>query len=94
MDEPLVVSPMPSLVSVLVRSQRAKGSPLTEAEVLAARDGAASVALPLSVAEEVWRKRGYGELHLDRVWESWQLFLREYGPAIDGMFGGETDESR
>lgn len=71
-DGPVIIFPMPSLVSLLLRAEREKGSPLTQAEVLAIRDGCACVALPPDVVASVARKRGYQDIDLDRCWEQWQ----------------------
>jgi hypothetical protein len=72
--EPLVIVPMPSLLSILVALEDKKSEPLTESEVLKARDGAVSVALPLSVAQKVAKERGYEDIDPDRVWEEWKLY--------------------
>ena len=45
----LVIYPMPSLVSTLLDRERAKGSPLTEAEVIEIRDSCPSVASRLTL---------------------------------------------
>jgi len=70
--ERLIIVPVPSLVATLLRAETDKGSPLTELEVLAIRDGAPSVALPEKVAAEVIAKRGYDDVDADNVWEAWQ----------------------
>jgi len=47
---------IPSLVSVLLKHERDKGTPLTEDEVLAIRDKATAVMLPSSAVNEVAQK--------------------------------------
>lgn len=51
--------PVPSLVSTLLRAERDKGSPLTEAEVLAIRDKCPCIKMPVDVAAKVAAGRGY-----------------------------------
>lgn len=74
--EPLVVVPIPPLVTVLVALEKEKGSPLTEEEVLRARDGAVCMTMRVSAAHELAAKRGYRDLNPENVWEEWREFLR------------------
>lgn len=77
---------MPSLVATLLNRERAKGSALTEAEVLAIRDGAQVVASPPDVALKVEEGRGYKDIDPERCWEEWQqarVNFIEDGPAKD-----------
>jgi hypothetical protein len=76
-EQRLVLFPIPSLVSLLLRAERDKGSPLTEAEVLAIRDGCTCVALPPEVAAAVARSRGYDDMDPERCWEQWQKARKE-----------------
>jgi hypothetical protein len=71
-DERLIFFPMPSLVSLLLRAEQDKKTPLTEAEVLAIRDGCTCVALSPDVAAGVARDRGYDDIDPERCWEQWQ----------------------
>lgn len=75
-NEPLVIVPIPTLVSLLVSREEAKGSALTEAEVLAIRDGAVCITMPASVARKVAEARGYQDLDPENVWEDWRVFGR------------------
>ena len=50
-DEALVIVPIPPLVAVLLHHERAKGEPLTEAEVLEVRDAAVAAARQALVAD-------------------------------------------
>jgi len=56
--EPLVLTFIPSLVSLLVRAERQKGSALTESEVI--RDAGTCVAIPKSSIAGVIEGRGTG----------------------------------
>ena len=71
-SEKLVIYPMPSLVATLLNREQAKGSPLTEAEVIAIRDACTSVAVPTDVAEKIDAERGYKDIDPERCWEHWQ----------------------
>jgi hypothetical protein len=68
----LLIYPMPSLVATLLNRESAKGSPLTEAEVIGIRDQCPSVAVPIDVAHKIDAERGYKDIDLGRCWEQWQ----------------------
>ena len=65
---------MPSLVSILLAKEEAKGTPLTEEEVTAIRDSAHCVALTHEQALKVEEERGYYDIDPERCWEEWQEF--------------------
>jgi len=71
-DEDLIIYPMPSLVATLLDAEKKKGSPLTEAEVLAVRDKCPSVKLPRNVAAKVTEGRGYQDIDPEHCWVEWQ----------------------
>ena len=77
--EPLVFTPMPSLVSILLRLEEEKGAPLTEAEVIHARDNAACVALPAKEAAAVATARGYPDIDIEAAWPAWLAFKQQTG---------------
>lgn len=70
---PVFLNPLAMLLSA---REREKGSPLTEAEVLAVRDGAACTSMPLSQAERFYAALDaqipIPRLHPERLWEQWQ----------------------
>jgi len=70
--EELLIYPMPSLVSTLLNRERAKGSPLTEAEVIQISDQCPSMAVPIDVAQKIDEERGYKDIDPERAWEQWQ----------------------
>jgi len=73
MSEPkLVITFTPSLVATLLNREKAKGSSLTEQEVLDIRDTAPAVAMPEDVAVKVEIERGYKDIDAENVWEEWQ----------------------
>jgi hypothetical protein len=72
--EPLFYFFIPSLIARLKHAEREKGSPLTEAEVLAIRDAATCIVLSLPMALAAEEKRGYPDLQPSLVWEQWQEF--------------------
>lgn len=71
-SEPLLIYPIPSLISILLEREQAKGSPLTEAEVIEIRNGCKAAAVPREVAEKIDAERGYKDLDPVRCWEEWQ----------------------
>jgi hypothetical protein len=73
-SEPLVIVPVPALGVVLLNLEQQKGSPLTQEEVLLARDKAVCIALPLSEKIALDGKLGYRDINPENVWEEWLLF--------------------
>ena len=71
-SEDLVITCVPSLVAVLLKREREKGSPLTDQEVLAVRDGCTAVALPRSQVAKLAESRGYDDIDPHHCWEQWQ----------------------
>lgn len=71
----LVLVFTPPLVALLVTAEQAKGSELTEAEVLEVRDGGTCIALSASTAEAMAQQRGYDDLDPEQCWEQWQEIL-------------------
>lgn len=76
-DDDLVITFVPALVAILLAAERAKGSPLTEAEVLETRGSAACIVLPRSVVDAMADKRGYDDLEPERCWEQWRSVRTE-----------------
>lgn len=68
--------PMPALVAVLLHKEQEKGSPLTEAEVLAVRDAAICVMTPRDVVLKLAEARGYEDIEPERAWEEWCAIRR------------------
>ncbi|AWM37342.1 hypothetical protein GobsT_46980 [Gemmata obscuriglobus] len=78
---------MPALVVLLVHSEREKGRPLTEAEVLAIRDNGVCMMMREEHAIALDEKRGYNDLDPERVWPQWQearVQLAQQRPAEPG----------
>jgi hypothetical protein len=71
-DPKLIPVFMPALVVLLVAAERKKGSPLTEDEVLAIRNGGICMMARVEHAIALDEKRGYNDLDPERVWEQWQ----------------------
>ena len=75
--EPLDIVPIPALIAILHAQEREKGEPLTEAEVLHARDMAECIVLPREVHLQLIEKRGYYDIDPENVWEEWQEARKE-----------------
>jgi len=75
--EELIIYPVPSLVAILLNREEAKGSPLTEEEVVQIRDTCEAVALPIDVARQVDEARGYLDIDPENCWEEWQRVRKE-----------------
>ncbi len=76
-SEELVIYCVPSLVATLLNREQAKGSPLTEEEVIQIRDGCPAIALRPETAKEMDEKRGYKDINPDYCWEEWQEARKE-----------------
>ncbi|GGQ31385.1 hypothetical protein BKA00_001801 [Actinomadura coerulea] len=75
-DEPLRTVFMPALVVLLRAAEQEKNAPLTEAEVLAIRDDAVCMTVPLSIASGLEGARGYPDISPEDCWREW-LSVRE-----------------
>jgi hypothetical protein len=76
LPEPMVTVFLNPLAMLLAGRERQKGSPLTEAEVLAVRDSASCTRMPLSQAEKFYAsldaQMPIPRLNPERIWEEWQ----------------------
>ena len=75
-DEPIVAVPIPPLITILTALEDQKGAPLTEEEVLAARDGAVCMTMSASRARAMAKSRGYEDMNPENVWAEWIEFRR------------------
>ncbi|MEG3085683.1 hypothetical protein U1707_18745 [Sphingomonas sp. PB2P12] len=71
--------PIPALVAILLHSDKEKGSPLTESEVLAIRDQAVCIKMSYSMAAEMAEKRGYDDIRPENLWEDWNAIYPSLG---------------
>lgn len=71
-SEGLIIYPVPSLLATLINRERAKGSPLTEQEVIQIRDDCPAIATPPDVAKKMDEARGYLDIDPENCWEEWQ----------------------
>ena len=78
-EEKLVIFPIPSLVSTLLRKEREKGEPLLKSEVLSIRDSASCKALTREQANCVEQERGYADIDPENCWEEWKQARIELG---------------
>ena len=76
-QEPLVPVPIPALGVLLLNIEKKKGEPLSQAEVLDARDKAVCMMLPPSAKVAMEEKRGYRDIDPENVWEEWLQFRAE-----------------
>ena len=70
----LIITPIPALCLILLNLEKEKGSPLTEDEVIAARDAAVCMTVPPDVHAKMEEARGYRDLDLENVWPDWLGF--------------------
>lgn len=74
---PLVPVPIPALGVLLLNLEKQNGAPLSQTEVLEARDKAVCMMLPLSAKQQMDEKRGYQDIDPENVWEGWLAFRAE-----------------
>lgn len=72
MTEQLYLVFIPALSVVLQNAEKAKGSPLTEPEVLSIRDQATCIALTFEAAMEMEDARGFEDIVAEDCWNEWQ----------------------
>ena len=72
MEEPLIATPVPATVALLLNRETAKGSPLTKEEVEEIRDKAVCIMLPVSERKAMDEARGYEDIDPQFAWEQWQ----------------------
>jgi hypothetical protein len=80
-SEELIIYPVPSLVATLLNRERAKGSPLTEQEVIEIRDACPAIALRPEDVRKIEERRGYKDIDPENCWEEWQKARKD---LIDG----------
>ncbi|WP_296739451.1 hypothetical protein [Mesorhizobium sp.] len=68
----LIIYISPSLVATLLNRERAKGSPLTEEEVIQIRDSCPAIVLTQEDARRMDESRGYLDIDPEKCWEEWQ----------------------
>ena len=75
-EQPTVTVYLNPLMMLLVGAERQKGTPLTEAEVLAVRDSAVSMPMTPSQAKKFYETLDseipVHRMNPDRIWEEWQ----------------------
>jgi hypothetical protein len=71
-SEELVIFPVPSLVAVLLNREQAKGSPLTQEEVIQIRDACPAIALRPEAVRKMEERRGYKDIDPENCWKEWQ----------------------
>ncbi|EME8858112.1 hypothetical protein ACMUMX_00890 [Enterobacter mori] len=67
---------IPALVVVLLSKERETGRELTQQEVEAIRDSATAIRVPVDVAKEMIKERGYLDIDPEDVWEEWLLYKK------------------
>lgn len=82
-EQPLVLVFMPPLVDLLAASERAKGTPLSEDEVIELRDSATCMALQEPAADAMAAQRGYADIEPENCWSEWQRIRLELSSADD-----------
>ncbi|HEY6723249.1 MAG TPA: hypothetical protein VI197_04430 [Polyangiaceae bacterium] len=69
----LVPTIMPSLVALLLATERSEGRPLTEHEVEKLVSNSTSIAMEPKDVRALERARGYADIEPELAWEQWQI---------------------
>src|SRR6185369_17709765 len=69
--EPLIPVFVPALANVLALAEKNKGSPLSAAEVEAARDKSVCIMMPTLEAAEMDQSRGFIDVNPENCWADW-----------------------
>lgn len=72
---------IPALVAVLVAEESKAGRELTCEEVESIRDSATAIRVPIEVAQDMVRERGYLDIDPENVWEEWQNYKKINSPC-------------
>ena len=72
-EEDLVPTFIPALVALLIRAEELHGSPITRDQVIAIRDNANCVLVPLSIKARMEEERGYADIDPEQCWEDWLI---------------------
>ncbi|EPS7137347.1 MULTISPECIES: hypothetical protein [Enterobacter] len=67
---------IPALIAVLLSEEREIGRELTQQEVESIRDSATAVRVPVDVAKEMIKERGYLDIDPENAWEEWLLYKK------------------
>lgn len=71
-DDDVIPVFVPALVALLIRAEELNGAPLTRNQVVAIRDNANCMMVPLSAIASLDEERGYADIDPERCWEDWQ----------------------
>lgn len=71
-EELFVIVFTPPLLTMLGLAEKAKGTPLSEAEVLATRDNAVGITMAASRAAAMAAQRGFNDIDPQNAWTEWQ----------------------
>src|SRR5688572_13271542 len=85
-SEPLIPVFVPPLANVLAFAEKQKGSPLTAAEVEAARDNGVCIMMRAAHAARMDESRGFVDVNPENCWADWHRlrpqFVTGYLPKI------------
>ncbi len=65
---------IPALIAVLTAKEAEVERELVKEEVESIRDSATAIRVPVEVAKEMVKERGYLDIDPENVWEEWLLY--------------------
>ena len=78
MDDDLIITHVPALITILLAKEEEKAAPLTKEEVAHIRDTAECIAMPKYARKMVDESRGYLDIDPEQAWEQWQDIRKEF----------------
>ena len=79
-------------MSLLLRHEQDKRSPLTEREVLSIRDNASVVMVPRSGIAPIFKRRGHDDIAPEHCWEQWQEVRKQFAENSYQKKNGDNPE--
>lgn len=67
---------IPALVAVLTAKETEVERELVKEEVESIRDSATAIRVPIEVARDMVKERGYLDIDPENVWEEWLLYKK------------------
>lgn len=67
---------IPALVAVLTAKEKEVERELVKEEVESIRDSATAIRVPVEVARDMVKERGYLDIDHENIWEEWLLYKK------------------
>lgn len=72
----MIIVFIPALVAVLTAKEKEVERELVKEEVESIRDSATAIRVPVEVARDMVKERGYLDIDHENIWEEWLLYKK------------------